>query len=192
LIDAQDSEFVNNIFPKVRDFFAALNRLGVSPFESEIQPTSCGKIRVIHVPNGTICRFVIGDGWTTTFFENRTNSGMMHFGQRGADNPYRAISHADTTTLGRLSQSAIHMPEAEVRRIANRVAATFGIDPSMFEQPEMHEEGLFEHRLGIYTVRYREKGSDPVNQLNYTREFSLKATSPTTAVLVSYSNLEAR
>ena len=28
--------------------------------------------------------------------------------------------------------------------------------------------------------------------LNHTRNFSLKATSPTTTVLVSYSNLEAR
>ena len=46
-------------------------------------------------------------------------------------------------------------------------------------------------RLGIYSVQYRKKGSDPVNQMNYTRSFSLKATSPTTAVLVSYSHLEA-
>ena len=84
------------------------------------------------------------------------------------------------------------MPEPQVWKIANRVADGFGIDPSKFEKPEMYEEGLFEYHLGIYTVRYRKKGSDPINQLNYTRDFSLRATSPTTAVLVSYSNLDPR
>ncbi len=62
---------------------------------------------------------------------------------------------------------------------------------SKFEKPKMYEEGLFDYRLGIYTVEYRKKGSDPVNGLNYTRGFSLKATSATTAVLVGYSHLEA-
>lgn len=84
------------------------------------------------------------------------------------------------------------MPQAEVERIANRVTDAFGIDRSKFEKAQIHEEGLFEYRLGIYTAEYRKKGSDPINQLNYTRGFSLKATSPATAVLVSYSHLEAR
>src|SRR6266404_4760878 len=170
LTDAQDPEFINNVFPKFREFVGALKRLGVSPFETDVQRGSCSKIRIIHTRNGS--------------FE-----GITHFGQRGADNPYRAISHANTNALRRLSERAITMPEAEVLKIENGVADAFGIDPSQFEKPQMFEEGLFEYHLGIYTVRYRKKGSDPINQLNYTREFSLKATSPTTAVLVSYSHL---
>ena len=74
---------------------------------------------------------------------------------------------------------------------ANRLADAFEIDRSKFETPEMFEEGLFGNQLGIFTIRYRKKDSDPINQLNYTRSFSLKATSPTTAVLVAYSHLEA-
>ena len=68
---------------------------------------------------------------------------------------------------------------------------SFAVDRAKFEAPQLHEEGLFQYRLGIYTVEYRKKGSNPLNGLNYTRGFSLKATSPTTAVLVSYSHLEA-
>jgi len=189
LVDAQDAAFLGQVFPKVQEFFASLDRLGLSPLQHAIQPGSCSKVRLIKVPDGTICRFVIDDGWTATFIQNSTNFGLMHFGQRGPDNPYRAISHADTNTLRRLSQGAIKLPETEVRRIANTVTHAFDIDASKFEKPEIFEEGLFEHRLGIYTVRFRKKGSDPINQLNYTRSFSLKATSPTTAVLVSYSHL---
>ena len=37
------------------------------------------------------------------------------------------------------------------------------------------------------TVQYRKKGSDPINGLNYPITFSIRATSPTTAVLVMYS-----
>lgn len=116
---------------------------------------------------------------------------VMHFGQSGPDNPFRSISHADTATLARLSREAIQMSDESARLIAKQVEEAMAIDPTQFENPVMHEEGLFEHRLGMKTVRYRKKGSDPVNQLNYTRSFSLKATSATTAVLVSYSHLEA-
>lgn len=84
------------------------------------------------------------------------------------------------------------MPQAETWKLAERVEKAFGIDRSRFEQPQMHEEALFEYRLGLQTVRYRVQGSNPLNQMNYTRSFTLKATSPTSAVLVSYSNLEAR
>jgi hypothetical protein len=163
----------------------------VNPFQGEIKPASCSKIRIIHIPNGIICPFVIGDGWTADYTENSTFSGITHFGQRGPDNPYRAISHAETNTLRRLSQRAVTMSEADVWTIAGRAAGAFGINPANFEKPEMYEEALFEFHLGIYTVRYRNKGSDPINQLNYTRDFSLQATSPTTAVLVRYSHLDA-
>ncbi len=191
LIKAQDPLFLEQVMPKLNEFFSLLDGLSVNPLHGKLQPSSCDKIRIIHIPNGIICRLVIGDGWTATYIENSTFSGMMYFGQRGADDPIRAISHANTNTLHQLAQNAVSMSETEVWKIANRVADAFGIDQSEFEKPEMFEEGLFDYRLGIYTVRYRKKGSDPINQLNYTRDFSLKATSPTSAVLVSYSHLEA-
>lgn len=84
------------------------------------------------------------------------------------------------------------MSSEESWKIANQVSDSFGIEQARFEKPQMHEEALFEYRLGLQTIRYRAKGSDPLNQMNYTRSFTLKATSPTTAVLVRYSNLEAR
>lgn len=191
LTDAEDPVFLNQVFPKFREFAATLDRLGINPLQGELHPSSCSKIRIINIPNGILCPFVIGEGWTADYTENRDFSGITRFGQRGPDNPYRAISRADTNALRRLSQSAVAMPEAEVWRIAERAADAFGIDRAQFETRQMHEEALFEYRLGIYTVRYRKKGSDPVNQMNYTREFSLKATSPTSAVLVNYSHLDA-
>jgi hypothetical protein len=183
--------FLKEVFPKFGQFIATLDRLGVNPLQHELRPAACTKIQLTTIPDGIMSRFVIGDGWTARYTQNPSFSGITHFGQRGPDNPYRAISQADTNAVSRLSQSAIRMSDADVWRIANSVADAFGIDPSKFEKPEMYEEGLFEYRLGIYTVRYRKKGSDPINQLNYTRDFSLKATSPTTAVLVSYSHFEA-
>ena len=192
LTDVQDPKFANKVFPKFREFVATLNQLGVSPFEGEPDATSCSKIRIIHIPNGFICPFVIGDGWTAEYTQHGTFEGVTHFGQRGPDNPFRAISRADTDSLSRLSQRAIAMPEAVVWPIAERVADALGIDPSRFEKPQMHAEALFEYRLGMWTVRYRAKGSDPLNQLNYTRSFTLKATSPTSAILVMYANREPR
>ncbi|MBI5388022.1 MAG: hypothetical protein HZA90_25440 [Verrucomicrobia bacterium] len=183
---------MNKVFPKFREFIATLNRLGVSPFESDVQPASCSKIRIIHIPNGIICPFVIGDGWTAEYTQAGSFEGITHFGQRGPDNPFRAISRADREALNRLSQQAITMPEAVAWPIADRIADAFGIDRARFEKPEIHEEALFEYRLGMQTIRYRAKGSDPLNQLNYTRSLTLKATSPTTAVLVMYADREPR
>ena len=191
LTDAQDPEFVNKVFPKFREFVATLDRLGVSPFQDKISPAACSKIRIIQTPNGIICPFVIGDGWTADYTRNGSFEGITHFGQRGPDNPFRAISRADTDALSRLSQRAITMPEPVVWAIADRVTDAVGIERSRFETPQMHEEALFEYRLGLQTIRYRAKGSDPLNQMNYTRSFTLKATSPTMAVLIRYSNLEA-
>ena len=171
---------------------ATLDRLGVSPFDAEVQRISCSKIRIIHTPNGIICPFVIGDGWTADYMRSGSFEGITHFGQRGPNNPFRAISRADSDALNRLSLRALILPEDVAWPIADRVANAFGIDRSHFEKPQIHEEALFEYRLGMQTVRYRAKDSDPLNQMNYTRSFTLKATSPTTAVLVRYSNLEAR
>ncbi|HEY0549900.1 MAG TPA: hypothetical protein VGF13_09880, partial [Verrucomicrobiae bacterium] len=104
LMAAQDPEFVNKVFPKFREFIAALNRLGLSPFSGEIQSGSCSKIRIIHLPNGLTCPFVIGDGWTADYLRSDSFEGIAHFGQRGPDNPFRAISRADTDALKRLSE----------------------------------------------------------------------------------------
>lgn len=192
LLTAQDPVFVNKVFPKFRDFIGVLEGLGISPFESEVHAASCSKIRMIHVPNGIICPFVIGDDWTAEYTRLGSFEGITHFWQRGPNNPFRAISHADTNALSRLSQGAIAMPEPEAWRIAGQVADAFAIDRARFEKPRMHEEALFEYRLGMHTVRYLAKGADPLNQLNYKQSFTLRATSPTTAVLVRYSNMDVR
>jgi hypothetical protein len=191
LTDLQDQAFLSEILPATHEFFSKLDRLGLSPLRNEVQPDSCSKIRIIKTPNGIVCPFVIDDIWTVEFMRGSSFSGVTHFGQRGADNPFRAISHADTDALNRLSKKAVAMPEVEVWKIASRVADAFGIDPSKFERPRMYEESLFNYHLGIYTIEYRKKGSDPINQMNYTHSFSLKATSRTGAILVSYSHLEA-
>ena len=190
--DGQSPEFVNKVFPKLREFVATLDRLGVSPFQNPMQISLCKRVRIIRTPHGMICPFLIGEDWTADYTETETFSGITRFGQRGQDNPFRAISRADMNALRRLSEGAVKMSDTETWRIANRVADGFGIDRTKFEHPQMHEEGLFEHNLGLRTVRYRVKGSDPVNQLNYTRSFSLKATSPTSAVIVSYIDLDLR
>lgn len=138
------------------------------------------------------CRFLIGDSWNATFVEAPGYSGIIHFGQRGPDNPFRAISHANTNALIRLSQNAIKMPQAEAERIVHHIADAFGVDRSKYEKPEIYPERMFQYDLGMYTAAYRKKGSDPINQLNYTLDFSIKATSPTTAVLVMYSETPSR
>ena len=48
---------------------------------------------------------------------------------------------------------------------------------------------MFHYDLGIFTARYRLKGSDPLNQFNYKFRLSIEATSPTNAVLVEYGNI---
>jgi len=84
------------------------------------------------------------------------------------------------------------MPAAEAKRILNHIAdVAFHLDRSKYEKPEFYPEKLFDYDLGLWSVQYRKKGTDPINQLNYTRSFSIKATSPTTAVLVSYTHLSS-
>jgi len=190
IIDSDDPLFREGFLPKLRQFFSTLDRFGINPLHGDLQASQCNTIRIISVPNGQICRLIIREGWTATFVDRADYSGMMHFGQRGQDNPERAISDGNTNALARLSQSAVKMAEPEVWRIVNEIARPLGIDPAQFEKPELYEEGLFDYHLGVYTVRYRTKGSDPINQLNYTRTFSLRATSPTTAVLVGFAHLD--
>ncbi len=192
LADHQAPVFLAKVFPTFRDFTMKLKQLGISPFDGDPTPESCGKIRVIKTANGIICTFNIGVRWTADYVKNGSYEGIAHFGQRGPDNPFRAISRADTEALRKLSDAAVNMPETEVWKMTERIESAFGIDRSRFEPPIIHEESMFEHRLGMHTVRYRHKGADPLNQMNYTRSFTLKATSPTKAALVRYSNMEAR
>lgn len=182
--DVHDPEFVQRVLPVVREFFATLDRAGVNPIKGELQ---FNKVQTLRGPNGMTCRFLIGDSWSATTHISEKFSGVMHFGERGPDNPFRAISDANTNALMRLSERAIRMPPEEAERITEHVANTFGVDRSKFEKPEMFPEKMFHYDLGMYTVQYRKKGSDPINQLNYPLSFSVRATSRTTAVLVMYS-----
>jgi len=184
LTDAQDPEFVDRVLPGLRKFFATLDRAGVNPLKDK--PLSFDKIKISYPPNGITCRFVMNDSWTATYTETPEFSGMMHFGERGADNPFRAISHANTNALIRLSQNAIQMPQSEAEQIINHVSDTLGVDRSRFEKPKIFPLKMLDYDLGMFTARYRLKGSDPLNQFNYRLQLSIRATSPTTAVLVSY------
>jgi len=183
--DAQDPEFVQHVLPIVREFFATLDRAGVNPLKGELQ---FNKVQMHHGRNGTACRFLIGDTWTTTVYTGKKFSGVMHFGERGPDNPFRAISSANTNALIRLSERAIKMPQAEAEQIIDRISNTFGIDRSKFEKPEIYPEQMFQYDLGMYTAQYRKKGSDPINRANFPVAFSIRATSSTSAVLVMYSD----
>ncbi|MGI8966231.1 MAG: hypothetical protein ACR2H1_09125 [Limisphaerales bacterium] len=69
----------------------------------------------------------------------------------------------------------------------NRISDAFSVDRFKFERPEIYPKKMFDYDLGIDTIQYRKKGRDPINQLNYRLNFSITATSPTTAVLVMYS-----
>lgn len=183
LADAREPEFVKRVLPVVRQFFATLDRAGVNPIKEELPYNS---IQIHHAPSGMTCRFLLGDTWTATTYISSGYSGIIHFGQRGPDNPFRAISHSDTNALQRLSSTAISMPQAEAERIIKRISDALHGDRSGFEGPEIYREQMFDYELGMYSAQYRKKGSDPVNQLNYPISLSIKATSPTTAVLVSY------
>jgi hypothetical protein len=183
LADPQDPEFVQRMVPVVREFFGTLDRAGVNPLKEEL---SFNSIQMHHGPNGTTCRLLLGDSWTATTYVGPNYSGVLHFGQRGPDNPFRAISHANTNALMRLSQKAIQMPKVEAERIISRVSDAFQVNRARFEEPEIYPDKMFDYDLGMYSVQYRTKGTDPVNQLNYALSFSIRATSPTTAVLVSY------
>jgi hypothetical protein len=108
---------------------------------------------------------------------------------RGGQTTHSAlIGHADTNALIRLSQNAIPMARIEAERIISRVSDTFGVDRSKFEK-RIYPEKLFDYDLGMWTVRYRTKGADPIDGMNYPLRFSLRATSPTTAVLVMYGDI---
>lgn len=187
--DAQDQEFTERVIPVFQAFLSTFDQAGVNPFTE--QP-SFSAVRFMRTPDATICKFLIGDGWAASYTETARFRGITHFGQRGPDNPFRAISHANTNALVRLSQNAIKMPEAEAKRILAHIADTaFHVDRSKYAKPEIYPEKLFDYDLGLWSVQYRKKGTDPINQLNYTRSFSIKATSPTTAVLVSYTHLSS-
>jgi hypothetical protein len=177
---------VQRVLPAVREFFATLDRAGVNPLKD--QPLSFNAMRITRSPHAMACRFLIGDAWTATYVQNAEYSGIIHFGQRGSDNPFRAISHANTNALARLSRTAIKMPQPEAEQILNRIADVFGVDRSKYEKPEIYPEKMFEYDLGLWTVQYRRRGTDPINQLNYDLNFSIRATSPGSAVLVDYSD----
>jgi hypothetical protein len=183
--NAQHPVFVERVLPVVREFFDTLDRAAVNPIQDDL-PFNTVQLR--DGPNGLMARFLIGDGWTCTAFIGPNVSGIVHFGERGPDNPFRAISHANTNALKRLSEKAIKMSQPEAERIIKHISDTFGIDLSRFEKPRIYPEKMFEYDLGMFTVAYRKKGTDPVNQLNYPISFSIRAMSPTTAVLVMYSD----
>lgn len=156
-----DTEFQRKVIPGTREFFVKLDRLGLNPLNGAFHPDSCSKIRVTEIPDGIMCQFIIDGRWSAMYTDNPAFSGIVYFGQRGPDDPIKAISHADTNTLRRLSETAVTLPPKEVWRIAASVADAFGINPSKFEKPDIYEEKLFTYNLGIYTVRYRRKGTDP-------------------------------
>ena len=183
--DAQDPEFVQHVLPIVREFFATLDRAGVNPLKGELQ---FNKVQIHRGRNGTTCRFLIGDTWTATVYTGKKFSGVMHFGERGPDNPFRAISGGHTNALSRLSERAIKMQQAEAELIIDRISNTFGIDRSKFEKPEIYPEQMFHYDLGMYTAQYRKRGSSPINRANFPVAFSIRATSSTSAVLVMYSD----
>jgi len=184
-IDAEDAEFVQQVLPLLRDFFAALDKAEVNPIKGELQ---FNKVQIHHGRNGTTCRFLIGDSWTATTYVGAGFSGILHFGERGPDNPFRAIGGADTNTLARLAERAIKISQPEAEQIIERIANALGIDRDKFEKPEIYPEQMFDYALGMYTAQYRKKGSDPINRANFPVTFSIRATSSTTAVLVMYSN----
>jgi len=184
-IDAEDPEFVQHVLPVVREFFATLGRAGVNPLTGELQ---FNKVQIHRGHNGTTCRFLIGDTWTATVYTGKKFSGVMHFGERGPDNPFRAISGANTNALIRLSERAIKMPQAEAEQIIECIANAFAINRNKFERPEIYPEQMFQYDLGMYTAQYRKKGSDPINRINFPITLSIRATSSTGAVLVMYSD----
>jgi hypothetical protein len=193
--DVSNPDFVNKVLPSVRQFFASLDRAGVNPLKS-LDTGAISSIQFMPSHAGISCRFVIDNQWTMFYKavdksdELVPFSRIMHFGQRGPDNPFRAIGHADTNALSRLSQGAVAMPQQNLEKIIESVVGALAIDRSKYDKPEIYPEALFDYDLGLQTVRYRLKGSDPINQLNYARTFTLKPTSSTSAVLVSYSNLD--
>jgi hypothetical protein len=188
--DAQDKQFTERVLPVFQTFLSTLDQAGISPLTE--QP-SFNSVRFLRSPDATVCQFLIGDQWAAMYVESSAFRGITHFGQRGPNNPFRAISHANTNALIRLSQNAIKMPETEAKRILNDIAdAAFHVDRSKYEKPEIYPEKLFNYDLGLWTVQYRKKGTDPINQLNYALSFSIRATSPTTAVLVSYTQQSAK
>jgi hypothetical protein len=184
-IDAKDPEFVQQVLPFVRDFFATLDKAEVNPIKGELL---FNKVQIHHGRNGTTCRFLIGESWTATTYVGARFSGILHFGERGPDNPFRAIGGANTNALGRLAERAIKMPQAEAEQIIDRISNTLGIDRNKFEKPEIYPEQMFDYDLGMYAAQYRKRGSDPINRANFPITFSIRATSSTTAVLVMYSN----
>jgi hypothetical protein len=185
--NSQDREFTERVLPAFRAFLSTLNRAGVNPFNEP--PSSFSAVRFMKTEHAMVCRFLVGEGWAATYLEvpKKSFHGITQFGQTGPDNAFRAISHANTNALGRLSQSATKMPEAEAQRILIRIADAFGVDRSKHEKPEIYPEKMFDYDLGLWTAQYRRKGTDPINQLNYAFSFSIKATSPTTAVLAEFT-----
>ena len=189
ITDAQDPEFVERVLPGLRRFFATLDRAGVNPLKDK--PLAFDKIKISYPPNGLSCQFVMNDSWTAIYDDTPKYSGIMYFGQRGPDNPNRAISHANTNALIRLSQRAIKMPQVEAERIINEITEAFSVNRSQFEKPQIIPVRMFEYDLGMYSVRFRKRGTDPLNGMNYTLRFSIKATSPTNAVLVEYGDISS-
>jgi hypothetical protein len=183
--EAENPEFVQHVLPLVREFFAALDRAGANPIKGEPQ---FNKVQIHHGRNGTTCRLLIGDRWTATTYVGAKFSGILHFGERGPDNPFHAIGGANTNALARLAERAIKISQSEAEQLIERFANMLGIDRNKFEKPEIYPEQMFDYDLGMYTAQFRKKGSDPINRANFPITFSIRATSSTTAVLVMYSN----
>jgi hypothetical protein len=88
LTDANDPEFVERVVPGLRKFFGTLDQAGVNPLKGE--PLAFDKITISYPPNGMDCQFIINDAWTALYKEDANFSGIIYFGQRGPNNPFRA------------------------------------------------------------------------------------------------------
>jgi hypothetical protein len=158
-IDAEDAEFVQQVLPLLRDFFAALDKAEVNPIKGELQ---FNKVQIHHGRNGTTCRFLIGDSWTATTYVGAGFSGILHFGERGPDNPFRAIGGANTNTLAPTGLSArsksLNLKRSGLLSVSR---IQLEIDRDKVEKPEIYPEQMFDYDSWNVHGPISEKGQRP-------------------------------
>lgn len=190
----EDLQFLHEVKPAISNFLSRLKSINASPIDPALSTNTVSHVRFgQNAYGGTNCSFIIDDSWTVRYDHMNPSAnttafdGITYFGPRGRDNPYKAISRADTNTLARIADNIkFYMPQETAIQLIPSIFNALGENPQNYEQPQIKADKPFGYNIGTFTAVYRTKGSDPLNQLDGRKTLTITPSSTNQAALTLY------